>query len=96
MNRDLILAKLHALKPELTQNSSVASLAVFGSVARNESKQGSDIDILVEFIDSPDIFAFLRLRDDLSRKLGGTVDLVTRRALHPALKERILSEAVYV
>mgnify|MGYP001330002012 CR=1 FL=1 len=60
------------------------------------AKTGSDIDIVVEFTESPDIFAFLRLREYLSRRLNGNVDLVSKRALHPAIRDRILSEAIYV
>jgi predicted nucleotidyltransferase len=95
MSREEIIAKLRVLKPELARDSHVAAIAVFGSVARDEARPDSDVDILVEFEKVPDIFAFLRLQDQLSKRLGRRVELVTKRALHPALKDRILEEAVY-
>ena len=96
MNRDDIIAKLRAMKPELAQNSAVSKIALFGSLARNDARPDSDIDILIDFDKSPDIFAFIRLHTYLSETLGAKVDLVTRRALHPSLRERILREAIYV
>ena len=96
MNRDDIIAKLRAMKPELAKNSAVSQLALFGSLARDDARHGSDIDILIDFEKSPDIFSFIRLHTYLSESLGAKVDLVTRRALHPCLRERILREAIYV
>jgi hypothetical protein len=76
----------------------IRSLFVFGSCARGQAARGSDIDILVEFEEGAAIglFRFLELRDTLSRMLGRPVDLVTRDALHPALADRILAEAILV
>ena len=68
-------------------------LAIFGSVARNEGTEESDIDILVDFDSKKGLFGFADLKFCLEEILGCHVDLVTRRALHPALKKRILSEA---
>jgi predicted nucleotidyltransferase len=90
-----VIAKLRALKPELARESHVAAIAVFGSFARDEAEADSDLDILVEFDKVPDIFSFLRLQNHLSERLGKRVDLVTKRGLHPALRDRILEEAVY-
>jgi len=83
---------------ELLVRHHVRSLSVFGSVVRGEAGPDSDVDILVEF--QPDaavgLFEFIRLRNDLSALLGMEVDLGTPDALHPALKEDILKEAVHV
>lgn len=68
-------------------------LAIFGSVARNEATEDSDIDILVDFDSKKGLFGFADLKFYLEEILGCRVDLVTRRALHPALKKRILSDA---
>jgi len=68
-------------------------LAVFGSVARGEATKDSDIDILVDFDSKKGLFGFADLKFYLEEILGCHVDLVTRRALHPALKTRILSES---
>ena len=95
MIRDQILKKLRELKPELRRDAHVAAIAVFGSVARGDAQGDSDIDILVEFDQVPDFFTFVRLQDHLTTILETEVDLFTKGGLHPALKDRILSEAVY-
>lgn len=68
-------------------------LAIFGSTARNEATKRSDIDILVDFNAKKGFFVFADLKFYLEDILNCEVDLVSTRALHPALKKRILSEA---
>ena len=68
-------------------------LAIFGSTARNEATKASDIDILVDFDAKKGLFGFVHLKDYLEDLLHCDVDLVTKKGLHPALKERILSES---
>lgn len=68
-------------------------LAIFGSIVRNESTKSSDIDILVDFDTKKGFFCFADLKFYLEDILKCDVDLVSKRALHPALKKRILSEA---
>lgn len=68
-------------------------LAIFGSTARNEATKKSDIDILVDFDAKKGLFEFIDLKFYLEELLECDVDLVSRQALHPALKKRILSEA---
>ncbi len=77
---------------------SVTSLFLFGSSVRGQASPGSDIDLIVEFAPEARIglFEYIRLRDELSVVLGVPVDLVTRDAIHPALRETILQEAVRV
>ena len=68
-------------------------LAIFGSTVRNENSKTSDIDILVDFDAKKGLFVFVDLKHYLEDILKCEVDLVSTRALHPALKKRILSEA---
>lgn len=91
-----ILDNLAAQQSELRRRG-VRSLAVFGSVARGEAGEQSDVDLLVEFEPESRIglFAFVDLRDYLSRLLRRPVDLVTREALHKRMRSRILQEAIY-
>jgi len=97
VTRDEVLAILREHRAEIAAFG-VVSLALFGSVARGEAGPASDIDILIEF--GPDahvgIFQFTDLQDYLERLLGRRVDLVTRTALKPQLRDRILKEAVDV
>lgn len=77
---------------ELSQLGS-RHLAIFGSTARNETTKTSDIDILVDFDTKKDLFEFIDLKFYLEDILSCDVDLVSKQALHPALKKRILGEA---
>ncbi len=72
----------------------VASLSLFGSVARDEATDVSDVDLLVEFDREVGLFEFARLRRYLADLLGCRADLVTLDALRPEMRERILREAV--
>lgn len=80
----------------LLQEFSVRAIYVFGSVVHGQERPDSDIDLLVEFDPQAQIglFAFARLQRRLSQILEHPVDLVTPDALHAALKDRILEEAV--
>ncbi len=78
------------------QAKGVKSLAVFGSVARDEATERSDIDILVEYEPEAHVglFEFVRLQRYLSELLGGQVDLATQEALRQEMRSEILQEAV--
>lgn len=96
MNRPDALRILKAHLAEL-RAMGVASLALFGSVARNEARSDSDVDLLVEFDRPVGLFHFFRVQHMLEGILGvQRVDLVERGQEHPALRERILGEAVNV
>jgi len=73
----------------------VVSISVFGSVARGESDDRSDVDLLVEFGQPIGMFEFVRLKAKLVELLEQPVDLVTPDALHPALRASILADAVH-
>lgn len=91
--REEVLARIDRAAPELRAHA-VRELWLFGSAAREELKAGSDIDILVDFNAPVTLFEFARLRRRLESLLGRSVDLVTRDALKPQLREQILREAV--
>lgn len=84
------------MKPELEKCFNVSSLAVFGSHVRGEQKESSDLDILVEFSETPGLLEFIELENYLSATLGIKVDLVLKKALKPNIGKNILSEAVPV
>ena len=94
MKQDEVL-KLLAIHTKELQALGVQSLAVFGSVVHEEAGPDSDVDILVEFTKPVGFFAFLEVKEHLEGLLGCPVDLVTRKALHPQLRDKILNEAVY-
>ncbi len=94
MRRDEALALLGAHSAELKERFSVRSLSLFGSVAREEAREDSDIDVLVEFVRPASLFDFVLLRERLSEILGRAVDLSEPDALRPRFRERILAEAI--
>lgn len=86
---------LREVLPELRRSYGVESLAIFGSIARDQADTGSDVDILVRFqAEPPGLFGFVRLERRLSEILSRPVDLVMETALKPRLREKILAEAV--
>lgn len=98
MNRDAaeVLAKLRENMPMFTETYNVETLELFGSFVRGRQKKGSDLDILVEFSESIDLFRFVELEQLLTEMLGRKVDLVMKDTLKPRIKERILKEALPV
>jgi hypothetical protein len=80
----------------LQQQFHVKSLSVFGSAARDELTPDSDVDILVEFDQTPGFIEFMRLKFRLEELLGLSVDLATPRALKPRIRPQIEREAVHV
>jgi predicted nucleotidyltransferase len=74
----------------------VKSLALFGSVARGESRADSDVDVLVEFEGRATFDGYMKVKFYLEDLLKRRVDLVTRRALKPRLRPAIEKEAVHV
>lgn len=94
MARKEIEEKLKGLKPVLQEKFNVEKIGIFGSYARGEEAEGSDIDILVEF-SKPIGWEFIDLKEYLEIILGREVDLVTTGALKPQIKEQILKEVVY-
>jgi len=95
MKLDEALQILSSHKKELSEFG-VNSLAIFGSVARNEARTDSDVDILVEFDKPAGLFEFIDLKDYLEKVLQSHVDMGTPASLKPKLREQILEEAVYV
>ncbi len=72
----------------------IGRVEVFGSVARGEASSESDIDLLYELRPGARLgWAIARLSDELSELFGRPVDLVSRRALHATLRDRVLAEA---
>jgi predicted nucleotidyltransferase len=96
MNRQQALKILSANRDQLDRFS-VKDVYIFGSVARDDSIEGSDVDILVEFQADAKIglFEFSRLQRLLSELLECDVDLATPDALHKDLKKNILKEAIH-
>ena len=77
---------------DICRQNDVSMIGVFGSMARGEAKQKSDIDLIVRFSKRKSLLALVRVERELSEALGRKVDLLTEGALSPYLRERILKE----
>lgn len=93
---DQIIKKLKENMPTLREKYSVKNLEVFGSYIYGQQKKKSDLDILVEFSKTIDLFKYIELENYLSEKIGIKVDLVMKDTLKPRIKNRILKEAIPV
>ena len=80
----------------LKKRFKVKSISIFGSYLRDEQNEKSDIDLLVEFSTTIDLFEFIRLENFLSQILGSKVELVMKDTLKPRIKDRILKEAIAI
>ena len=74
----------------------VRSLALFGSVARDEATETSDLDFLVEFEGAATFDRYMDLKFFLEDLFGKPVDLVTKRSLKPQIQQAVLQEAIDV
>ncbi|MBI4810759.1 MAG: nucleotidyltransferase family protein [Ignavibacteriales bacterium] len=74
----------------------VKELGIFGSVVRGEQKKRSDIDILVDYSEIPDLLEFISLENYLKKILKKKVDLVDKQGIRPELKDIILGEVIYI
>lgn len=79
--------------PQLKDNYQVKTLAIFGSYLHQNENEESDLDLLVEFRQTPTLFQFIRLENYLTDLLGVEVDLVMKDSLKPSIGKRVLKEA---
>lgn len=96
MNKQEAIQRIGAVSTELHQRFGVAEIDLFGSLARDEADENSDIDLLVEFQGKADFDRFMDLRFFLEELLGTKVDLVTRNALKPRMRPLVEAEAIRV
>ena len=93
MKRDEALRRMNENRQKLG-DFFVKPLLIFGSVARDQATDASDIDLLVEFERPVGLFTFLRLQEYLEQLLGCRVDLATIAALGEEMREHVLKEAI--
>lgn len=97
MNIESIINTLKSQLPFLQEQFHVEEIGIFGSFAKLEYDEKSDIDILVALQDDHnDLFNFIRLKNYLEEIFHRKVDLVMKEGLKPRIKEKILKEVIYV
>ncbi len=95
METNKIFEQLKSLHPRFGEMN-IRRMAVFGSHARGNAVEGSDVDLLVDFIETPGMFGFLATKHSLEDYLGKPVDLITFASLKSARQKSILNEAIDV
>jgi predicted nucleotidyltransferase len=93
--REEVLAGLGAAKRELQERFPLRTMALFGSYARNQQTERSDVDVLVE-VDPSIGLGFVTLAEELERRLQERVDLVSSRAIKANRRQIIQRDLIYV
>jgi predicted nucleotidyltransferase len=96
MKRNDAIGFLSSHRQELEERFGISSLALFGSVARDEAGPDSDVDLLVEFRETPGLAEYMGLKFWLEDRLGRRVDLVMEKALKPWARPLVEAEAIRV
>ena len=95
-HKEKILSILKESTPVLLKKYGVTRIGIFGSVARDDASETSDVDIVYE-MSRPNLFTVVHLKDELENILHCSVDLIRyREKMNPYLKKRIDKEGVYV
>lgn len=95
-SRDQVIALLSQHLPEWRRLYGIQELALFGSLARNEARAGSDVDLCVS-LDPPNPFALVHFQQAVAQQLGMRVDVVTRwPGMNPALNAEIERDAISI
>jgi hypothetical protein len=96
MTTNDVLARLKMFKECRQAEYSLRSLGIFGSFARGQAQEDSDVDVVFE-TSEPNLFRTSRMKQELEELLARRVDVVRlRERMNPRLKQRILREARYV
>lgn len=96
MERDAILAILRDFKQNFSDKYGILELGVFGSIARDDAREDSDVDICIK-TKTPNPFAIVHIKEEIESRVRKHVDIVrVREKMNPFLKERIEKEGVYV
>ena len=96
ISREQFIEKLQNCHYILHKNYGIISLRLFGSLARNEQKSNSDIDVFVE-TETPNPFLLMEAKEYLEKSMGRTVDIVrNHRNLNPRLRKRIERDGITI
>ncbi|HPO12387.1 MAG TPA: nucleotidyltransferase domain-containing protein [Candidatus Hydrogenedentes bacterium] len=96
MSAEEIVATLRELNGEMERDFKAVVQGIFGSRARGDDRDDSDLDVLVEFREKATIYDLVGLGDFLEEKFHCKVDVVSKRALSEKLKPHIMKELVRV
>jgi predicted nucleotidyltransferase len=94
MNMSQLIQQKRRQILEIAQQHGAYNVRLFGSVARGETTETSDLDLLIEMEPGRNLLDVIAIKQDLEELLGCKVDVVTAAAISPYLKDKVLHEAV--
>ena len=96
MKRDEVLAILREFKPDRAEEYGILEIGVFGSVARDEAGEDSDVDICIK-TRTPNPFTLVHIKEEIEKRVKRRVEIIrVREKMNPFLRERIEREGRYV
>lgn len=91
-----VISILKKFKQDSAQKYGIKTLGLFGSCARNQQDEASDVDVVVT-LQEPDFFTLEKIKEELERLLPYRVDVVNfRESLRESFKQNILKDAIYI
>ncbi|MEA3278135.1 MAG: nucleotidyltransferase family protein [Pseudomonadota bacterium] len=78
---------------ELARRHGMTNVRVFGSMARGEADEASDLDLLVDYAAGSNLFDQIGFKQELEERLRRTVDVATPKSLHWFIRDKVLAEA---
>lgn len=91
-----IVKILSDYQPLIKKKYKINQLGIFGSYARSEQSESSDLDILIDYQEAPTLIQLIELENELSKVVGEKVDVVTKKGLKPRIASRVLAEVIYI
>lgn len=96
LGRDEAIRLLIGCKPGIQEKYGITAIGLFGSIARNQATETSDVDVVVQLL-NPDLFTLVHIKEELEAAFHRHVDVLQyREKMNPYLKRHIEQEAVYV
>ncbi|MCF6243732.1 MAG: nucleotidyltransferase domain-containing protein [Sulfurovum sp.] len=96
MKREIALDILRQYKTDNLDKYGILSMGIFGSVARDEAQNSSDVDVCIQ-TKVPNMFNIIHIKDELQTLFSTKVDIIrVRDKMNPFLKKRIEKDAIYV
>ena len=96
MTKEMIIGVLREFKKQYSEKYGILTLGLFGSVARDDAREGSDVDICIQTI-NPAPFTLVHIKEDIESRVQAHVDIIrVREKMNPYLRKQIERDAIYV
>ncbi|MBF0456961.1 MAG: nucleotidyltransferase family protein [Nitrospirae bacterium] len=96
MTKEIVIQVLRAVTEESFIKYNAHIRGIFGSIARGDARENSDVDVLVDFTENADLFDYVGLELFLEEKLNRRVDVVPRDTIRSEIRNAVIKEAIYI